>query len=79
MPAFLPWNGTTPKRASPWPRCMAREAVIEQAFSVSMLPSKPGGPPVDPGQRIAAALAARGIGRLETLVATGAPISNCGN
>lgn len=49
-----------------------KQAVIEQAFSVSMLSSQPGGTQaVDAGQRIAAALAARGIGRLETLVAIG--------
>ena len=46
---------------------------VEHAFSVSLRSSKPGdgAPPVDCGQRIAAALAARGIGRLETLVAIG--------
>jgi Tfp pilus assembly PilM family ATPase len=47
--------------------------VVEHAFSVSLRSSKPGEGvlPVDCGQRIAAALAARGIGRLEALVAIG--------
>ena len=50
-----------------------KEVGIEQAFSVSMRPSQPGDnlPAVDPGQRLAAALAARGMGRLDALVAIG--------
>jgi len=50
-----------------------KEVGIEQAFSVSMRPSQPGEnlPAVDPGQRLAAALAARGVGRLDALVAIG--------
>ncbi len=48
-------------------------AAIEQAFTVSMRPSQPGEhlPAVDPGQRLAAALAARGVRRLDALVAIG--------
>ncbi|MBN2023077.1 MAG: hypothetical protein JW809_09820 [Pirellulales bacterium] len=46
---------------------------VEQAFTVSLLPGAPGGEggQIDVGRRIAAALAARGIGRLDTLVAAG--------
>jgi Tfp pilus assembly PilM family ATPase len=48
-------------------------AVIEQAFSVALRSHLPGsdGSDVDPGERIGTALAARGIGRVDTLVALG--------
>lgn len=49
------------------------QAVFEQAFTISLEspdPSADAAPP-DPGERIAAALAARGIGRHPTLVAMG--------
>jgi len=47
--------------------------VVEEAFSVDLRPRKPGGDEadIDIGGRIAAALAARGIGRVETFVAVG--------
>ena len=47
--------------------------VIEQAFSVELRPREPGSDKseVDVGARLAAALGARGVGRLDTLVAIG--------
>lgn len=63
----LEWNDSEARVAVASLR--GKEAVLEQAFSVSMLSS--GSQPVEPGQRLAAALAARGVGRLETLVAIG--------
>ena len=49
------------------------QAVFEQAFAVSLRSPDPAesDPPPDPGERIAAALAARGISKLPTLVALG--------
>lgn len=49
------------------------QAVFEQAFTVSLLSPDPSADaaPVDPGERIAAALAARGIAKLPALVALG--------
>jgi Tfp pilus assembly PilM family ATPase/Tfp pilus assembly protein PilN len=49
------------------------QAVFEQAFTVSLQSPDPteGVSPPDPGERIAAALAARGIGKLPTLIALG--------
>lgn len=49
------------------------QAVFEQAFSVSLVPDSPDEKPadVDVGARIAAALADRGLGRLDALVAIG--------
>jgi hypothetical protein len=48
-------------------------AMIEQAFSVALgsRPSGSDGSDIDPGERIGTALAARGIGRIDTLVAIG--------
>jgi Tfp pilus assembly PilM family ATPase len=48
-------------------------ALVEHAFCVPFEPAEPreGSEPPNPGQRIAAALAARGIGRLDTFVAVG--------
>lgn len=49
------------------------DVVIEQAFSVSLRPSQPGEdlPAVDVGQRLSVALAARRVGRMDTLIAIG--------
>jgi len=49
------------------------DVVVEQAFSVSLRPAQAGEaqPPAEVGKRLAAALAARRIGRMEALVAIG--------
>ena len=48
------------------------EAVVEQAFTVTLHPERPGQTPADIGGKLGAALSARGIsGRLECLVAVG--------
>jgi Tfp pilus assembly PilM family ATPase len=49
------------------------QVVFEHAFSVDLRPSQPGPdqPEVNVGQRLAAALAARGLGRMDALVAIG--------
>lgn len=47
-----------------------RDAVIEQAFAIDLLPGKDGGE-VNIGERLRTALAARGLGKVETLVAVG--------
>ena len=54
-------------------RTRGSDVVMDQAFAVELAPSDPGQTfaDVNVGQRIAAALAARGIGRSETLVAVG--------
>jgi Tfp pilus assembly PilM family ATPase len=50
-----------------------KDVVVEQAFTVSLRPAQAGEaqPPVEVGKRLAAALAARRIGRMEALVAIG--------
>ncbi len=67
----LEWNDTEARVAVATSR---RDRVgVEHAFSVSLRPSQPGPdqPPVDVGQRLAAALAARGLGKSDVLVAVG--------
>ncbi|MBI1904233.1 MAG: hypothetical protein HYS13_24320 [Planctomycetia bacterium] len=53
--------------------CRGKEAVIEQAFAVDLQPREGGGSPteVNVAQRLRDALAERGIGKAETLVALG--------
>lgn len=72
----LEWDGSEARVVVAATR--GEQPVIEQAFSVSLLPREPGdqaakkeAAEVDVGQRIAAALSARGVGRIETLVAVG--------
>ena len=67
----LEWNGSEARLAVGASR--GGKVVIEQAFSVTLLSRQPRGSreEVDVGQRIAAALAARGISRIDTLVAVG--------
>jgi len=67
----LEWNGNEARLALAATR--GERVVIEEAFSVSLQARQSGesGAEVDVGQRIAAALAARGIGRIDTLVAVG--------
>lgn len=67
----IEWNETEARLAVAGGR--PGQAVFEQAFTVSLQspdPSEDATPP-DPGERIAAALAARGISRLPALVALG--------
>jgi len=67
----LEWNGSEARLVVAASR--GEKVTIEQAFSIELLPRQPGddAEEVDVGARIAAALAARGIGRLDTLVAVG--------
>jgi Tfp pilus assembly PilM family ATPase len=67
----LEWDGSEARLAVASSR--GETGVIEQAFSVSLRSRQPGEEQtdVDVGSRIAAALAARGIGRIDTLVAVG--------
>ncbi|HUT11980.1 MAG TPA: hypothetical protein VMY42_15880 [Thermoguttaceae bacterium] len=70
----LEWNGSEARFVVAASR--GEKVTIEQAFSVGLLPRQPGDDAeeveeVDVGARIASALAARGIGRLDTLVAVG--------
>ncbi len=65
----LEYNDTEARMVVANPR--GDRVVIEQAFSVSLAPEGPGDSEesVDVGGRIAAALAARGVGRIDALVA----------
>jgi len=67
----LEWNGSEARFVVAASR--GEKVTIEQAFSVDLLPQPSGddAEEVDVGARIAAALAARGIGRIDTLVAVG--------
>jgi len=67
----LEWNDDEARLAVAASR--GSQAVIEQAFSLKLEPAASGSDPEESnvGRRIAAALAARGIGRLDTLVAVG--------
>jgi Tfp pilus assembly PilM family ATPase len=67
----LEWNGTEARLAVASMR--GDQVLIEQAFAVELRPREPGGDKseVDIGARLAAALGARGLGRLDTLVAIG--------
>jgi hypothetical protein len=53
--------------------CRGKEAVIEQAFAIDLQPREGGSSPTETnvGQRLRDALAERGIGKAETLVALG--------
>jgi Tfp pilus assembly PilM family ATPase len=67
----IEWNETEARLAVAGGR--PGQAVFEQAFTVSLESPDPSADaaPADPGERIAAALAARGISRLPALVALG--------
>jgi len=67
----LEWNGSEARLAVASSR--GDHVIIEQAFSVELRPrdSGPDKSEVDIGARLAAALGARGLGRLDTLVAIG--------
>ena len=68
----LEWDGSEARLVVASSR--GDRGVIEQAFAVALRPPQAGEDPeeeVDVGGQITAALAARGIGRLETLVAVG--------
>ncbi len=67
----LEWNGSEARLAVASSR--GDHVLIEQAFAVELRPREPGGDKseVDIGARLAAALGARGLGRLDTLVAIG--------
>jgi len=67
----LEWNGSEARLAVASSR--GDQVVVEQAFSVELRSREPGGDKaeVDVGARLAAALGARGLGRLDTLVAIG--------
>lgn len=66
----LEWNDTEARAAVAATR--GKDVSFEHAFVVSMRPDAgPEAPAVDVGQRLAAALAARGIGKLDALVAVG--------
>lgn len=67
----LEWNGSEARLVVA--ASHGEKVVIEQAFSVTLRPGQPGEDreEVDAGGRIAAALAARGISRIDTLVAVG--------
>jgi Tfp pilus assembly PilM family ATPase/Tfp pilus assembly protein PilN len=67
----LEWNETEARLAVATSR--VGHVVIEQAFSVALESGQPGAAPtaVDVGERIGTALAARGLGRIDTLVAVG--------
>ena len=67
----LEWNDSEARLAVATRR--GDRVVFEQAFSVALRggPAEPPQPEVDVGGRIAAAMAARGVGRLDTLVAIG--------
>ena len=67
----LEWNGTEARVAVATSR--GPQVVFEQAFSIDLSSEQPEGEPseANPGERIAAALAARRIGRADALVAVG--------
>lgn len=67
----LEWDGNEARVALA--RKRGREAVIEDAFAISLEPREAGETFVAPnvGARVAAELAARNVGRVETLVAVG--------
>jgi Tfp pilus assembly PilM family ATPase len=67
----IEWDAREARVAVARPR--GREVLVEHAFAVDLAPRDPGQTFADQnvGQRIAAALAARSIGRCETLVAVG--------
>ena len=67
----LEWDDTEARLAVASSR--GDQVIIEQAFSVALGPARPDGgqAETDVGERIAAALAARGLGRIDTLVAVG--------
>jgi len=67
----LEWNDTEARVAVATRR--GRRVALEHAFTVSLQPTEPGpeAPPVDVGQRLAAALAARRLGKADVLVAVG--------
>ncbi len=67
----LEWDGSEARLAVAFSR--GDHVVIEQAFAVGLRPREPGADKseVDIGARLAAALGARGLGRLDTLVAVG--------
>ncbi len=67
----LEWNASEARAVLAALR--GESAIIEQAFSISLLPDSPGEDEskVDVGARIAAALSARGIGQVDTLVSVG--------
>ncbi|MGO8746210.1 MAG: type IV pilus biogenesis protein PilM [Thermoguttaceae bacterium] len=67
----LEWNDTEARVVVA--QSQGANIVFEQAFLVSLRPAQPGEdqPAVDAGQRLATALAARGISRLDALVSVG--------
>lgn len=67
----LEWNDTEARVAVANRR--GQRVALEHAFAVSLQPSQPAAdaPPVDVGQRLAAALAARRLGKADVLVAVG--------
>ncbi len=67
----IEWNETEARLAVAGGR--PGQAVFEQAFTVSLKSPDPkeGAGSAEPGERIAAALAARGVGKLPTLIALG--------
>jgi Tfp pilus assembly PilM family ATPase len=67
----LEWNGSEARLAVASSR--GDHVLIEQAFAVELRPREPGADKseVDIGARLASALGARGLGRLDTLVAIG--------
>ena len=65
----LEWNENEARVAAASLR--GSQAVFEHAFTVSLSADSPDEKPVDVGKRIAAALAERGLGRLDALVAIG--------
>jgi Tfp pilus assembly PilM family ATPase len=67
----LEWNATEARIAAA--SVFGSRPIIEHAFSVSLRPSEAEGEPagVDVGQRIAAALAARGIARVDAMLSIG--------
>jgi len=67
----LEWNDTEARLAVASSR--GEQVIIEQAFSVALSPPQPDTDQaaIDLSERIAAALAARGLGRMDTLVAVG--------
>ncbi|MGD0517067.1 MAG: hypothetical protein ABSA26_05980 [Thermoguttaceae bacterium] len=67
----LEWNGSEARLAVASSR--GDHVLVEQAFSIELRPREAGGEKseVDIGARLASALGARGLGRLDTLVAIG--------
>ena len=65
----LEWNDSEARLAVAATR--GDRVVFEEAFSIDLRPGSAEAPKPDAGERIATAMAARSIGRLDTLVAIG--------